>query len=832
MEPLRQDDPRRLGPYALVGRLDPAGAEIRPAGRRFLGLTPGGDRTALVSTVPAQYADDSVYQHRFRTEALAAQRLTAGHPWLLPVTEVGGSEAAPVWCASPYRPALPLPTVVETHGPLPPRTVLAIGTALGEALAQLHAGGTAHAGVTADAVLLTADGPRLTGYGTARVTAPDGEPRTPHPFLAPEQTTGGRPRPLGDLYALAAVLHYALTGRPQGSAPAEATGSLPVQLTELLDACLAADPSDRPSAEEFVRRLPHRVTDASGADGPAGATGATGATGQTGPAGPPLTAPGLGPGPDPGPGPGATVLDGGAVPSGGAGPNGGTVLDSGTGRAAGLLIPGWLPRRVSAALAVQAAAVLAAETEEDLTPALGTTPAPAATPTPAPVPTQLDGGASLDGVKATPADRAAAPRSRSGRASALSRRSLLTAVGSGAAGVAVGGSVAWTATTEEPPTLSTAERLASKRKSDKRLKGAPPTPKWRYDFSEPAKKFLPLLWQDKVALLADGTAATGIDIRTGEELWRRAKTSPSGQAWPFGNGLVLLAGSDDLLALDPRDGEVKWRSKRYRKSGRRPYVRVLAAHGNVIWLVVGDSHSSATPDDRTVAAYDLAKDRELWSAPLPTDYEESHLLPDALVVVTAKKGEPKRFTAFNRRTGDKTWARTYKSVRAGQFTTVAAPATLVAADKGRLHGYELGESDGKEQWKVKAADTNDQAADFFGVPTSHKGAVYVADSAYGAYRIDARTGKVTWRSEAEFDLEQADRDSTPDTAVTPFGKVLVSAGDVEVDAYETRNGTLLWRFTDLPGGKSGSVLQRRRVVLSDQYALVVSGRSAYALPLD
>ncbi|MBO8187169.1 outer membrane protein assembly factor BamB family protein [Streptomyces spirodelae] len=828
MEPLRQDDPRRLGPYALVGRLDPAGAEIRPAGRRFLGLAPGGDRTALVSTVPAQYADDPAYQHRFRTEALAAQRLTAGHSWLLPVTEAGGSEAAPVWCASPYRPALPLPTVVETHGPLPLRTVLAVGTALAEALTQLHAGGAAHAGVTADAVLLTADGPRLTGYGTARVTAPDGEPRTPHPFLAPEQITGGRPRPLGDLYALATVLHYALTGRPQGNAPVETADSLPLQLTELLDACQAADPSDRPSAEEFLRRLPYRGTGASGADR------------QTGPTGPPLADPG----PGPGPGPGARVLDGGAAPGGGAGPNGGTVLDSGTSRAAGLLIPGWLPRRVSAALAVQAAAVLAAETEEDLAPAAVPAPAPVPgsapllgsasvpDPAPVPVPTQLDGGASPDGVQAAPTGRAAVPRSRSGRASVLSRRSLLTAVGSGAAGVAVGGSVAWTATTEEPRTLSQAERLASKRKSHKRLKGAPPTPKWRYDFSEPAKKFLPLLWQDEVALLADGTAATGIEIRTGEELWSRAKTSPSGRAWPLGNGLVLLAGSDDLLALNPRDGEVEWRSKRYRKGGRRPYERVLAAHGNVIWLVVGNGHSSATPDDRTVAAYDLAKDRELWSAPLPTDYQESHLLPDALVVVTAKKGEPKRFTAFNRKTGDKTWARAYKSVRAGQFTTVAAPATLVAADKGRLHGYELGESDGKEQWKVKAADTNDQAVDFFGVPTSHKGSVYVADSAYGAYRIDARTGKVTWRSEAEFDLEPADRDSTPDTAVTPGGKVLVSAGEVEVDAYETRNGTLLWRFTDLAGGKSGSVLQRRRVVLSDKYALVVSGQSAYALPLD
>ncbi|WP_069992382.1 PQQ-binding-like beta-propeller repeat protein [Streptomyces qinglanensis] len=798
MERLRHDDPRRLGPYALVGRLDRAGSEVRPTLHRFLGRTADGDRTVLLSTVRDRSA---AALHRFRAEALAAQQLTADTPWLLPVSEVSGpvEPSAPTWNASPYRPALPLPTVVETCGPLPLRTVLAVGTALGEALAHLHAAGAAHAGVTADAVLLTGEGPRLGGYGAARISAPDGEPRTAHPFLAPEQVAGGRPRPLGDVYALAAVLRYAVTGRLSAIGTAAEPGVPgPAELTVLLHTCMAADPSDRPSAAEFLRRLPH---------------GGTGGSVQAADHSSRMAEPARPGGSQPRGGPGSTMLDGGPAPGRD------TALDNGAGRAAGLLVPGWLPKRVSAALAVQTAAVLAAETDEDFAPA----------PASAPVPTQTDGPAPADcsPTPGTPGGPAAGSAAKSTRAP--SRRSLITAAGAGAAGVAVGGSFTWAVTADEPPVLSPAQRLEREHPSRKRLKGAPPTPRWRYDFTEPAEKFTPLLWQDEVALLADGADVTGIDMRTGKELWRRADTSPSGRAWPLRNGLVLLAGSEDLLALDPRDGEIRWHSERYRTSGRRPCVAVLAADGTVVWLVVGNRGSSAS-HHRTVVAYDLAADRELWTARLPTGYQESHLLPAALVVVTAEQGDPARLTAFAPKTGEKTWEHTYKSVEAGHFTTVADPPALVAADKNILRAYGLAEPRGKKSWETKIEDKYGQRPDFLGTPISSKDAVYVSDSDYGASRIHARTGKVVWRTEARLDLEAAKSEATPRTAVSPDGRILLSSSQVEVDAYETRSGSLLWRFMDLQSGP-GDPLRRRHVTAGDEYVLVASERSAYSLPL-
>ena len=54
------------------------------------------------------------------------------------------------------------------------------------------------------------------GYGAVRAAAPDREARVGLPGLEDdalplEQAAGGRPRPLGDIFALGAVLAYAAT---------------------------------------------------------------------------------------------------------------------------------------------------------------------------------------------------------------------------------------------------------------------------------------------------------------------------------------------------------------------------------------------------------------------------------------------------------------------------------------------------------------------------------------------------------------------------------------------------------------------------------------------
>ncbi|MER7946560.1 serine/threonine protein kinase [Streptomyces sp. NPDC096079] len=250
----REESARRIGPYRLITRLDPPTATV-PC-RRFVARTRDGERTVLLSA-PLPGTDPA----RFAAEADAARRLLG--PWIAPVTDLA-APGEPPWYAGPYVPALPLPVALAVHGgPLPETTVRAVGAALAEALAAAHAQGLTHAGVSPAAVLLTADGPRLSCFGAVRAAAADGEPRTGLPglepgTLAPEQAAGGHPRPPGDVFALGAVLAYAATGH---TVPER--DELPPALRPVVAPCLARDPAERPSAGELMTALapptPHRT---------------------------------------------------------------------------------------------------------------------------------------------------------------------------------------------------------------------------------------------------------------------------------------------------------------------------------------------------------------------------------------------------------------------------------------------------------------------------------------------------------------------------------------------------------------------------------------------
>ncbi|WP_031147701.1 serine/threonine protein kinase [Streptomyces erythrochromogenes] len=246
MEALHRDDPLRVGAYSVLARLD-AEAELGSPERLF--IVRGGDGDTLIARLPRPDTDPT----RWAIEAEGARRLSV--PGFLGVREVGGGPAELPWCTAPYVPALPLPAALRAHGgPLPGPVVQALGAALARTLATAHAQGVTHAGLSPAAVLLTADGPRLSCFGAVRAAAPDGEHRSGLPgldsgSLAPEQAAGGRPRPPGDVYALGAVLAYAATGH---TVPER--DELPGFLREPVTACLSRDSARRPRAQQL---FPH-----------------------------------------------------------------------------------------------------------------------------------------------------------------------------------------------------------------------------------------------------------------------------------------------------------------------------------------------------------------------------------------------------------------------------------------------------------------------------------------------------------------------------------------------------------------------------------------------
>ncbi|MER6570212.1 serine/threonine protein kinase [Streptomyces sp. NPDC001093] len=239
---------RRVGPYHLITALDDPHTKVPVPERRYIARSADGQHTVLLS-LPLSGRDPQL----FLAEAEASRYLLGS--CAAPVSAVAGP-GEPAWCCRPYLPALPLPTALAVHGgPLPERTVRTLGVALAETLAVVHGQGLTFAGISPAAVLLAADGPRLSCFGAVRAAAPDGASRSGLPglepgSLPPEQATGGRPRPLGDVYALGATLAYAATGYTTPE-----RDELPAAFRAVIARCLSRDPGNRPQLAELIDAL-------------------------------------------------------------------------------------------------------------------------------------------------------------------------------------------------------------------------------------------------------------------------------------------------------------------------------------------------------------------------------------------------------------------------------------------------------------------------------------------------------------------------------------------------------------------------------------------------
>ncbi|MER8013396.1 serine/threonine-protein kinase [Streptomyces griseoluteus] len=264
MQPLGADEPAAVGPYRLLGRLGSGGM-----GRVYLGRSAGG-RTVAVKIVHPQYALDEEFRARFRREVAAARRV--GGAWTAPVLDADPDAPVP-WAATAYAAGPSLAQAVTAHGPLPGRTVRALGAGLAEALATVHALDLVHRDVKPSNVLLTLDGPLLIDFGIARavtgtasLTATGASVGSPG-YMAPEQILGARVAGAADVFSLGAVLVHAATGTPPFPGDSSAAllykvvheepelGSLDGELREIAAACLAKDPARRPAPDALARRL-------------------------------------------------------------------------------------------------------------------------------------------------------------------------------------------------------------------------------------------------------------------------------------------------------------------------------------------------------------------------------------------------------------------------------------------------------------------------------------------------------------------------------------------------------------------------------------------------
>ncbi|UOB14806.1 serine/threonine protein kinase [Streptomyces sp. HP-A2021] len=157
---------------------------------------------------------------------------------------------------------------MQQYGRLSEQCVLALAAELFGALAAVHAAGLTHRDVKPSNVLLGRRSPLLIDFGIARAREDTRHTRTggvigSPGYLAPEQVSAGESGAAGDVFALAAVLVYAATGRGPFSSPDDEFSpavllyrivhqepnldGVPAALIPLLRSCLAKDPEQRPT---------------------------------------------------------------------------------------------------------------------------------------------------------------------------------------------------------------------------------------------------------------------------------------------------------------------------------------------------------------------------------------------------------------------------------------------------------------------------------------------------------------------------------------------------------------------------------------------------------
>ena len=267
VEQLTQHDPRRIGPFEVLGRLGAGGM-----GLVYLARSASGRRVAI-KTVRSELAEDQLFRVRFTREVEAARAVSGFYT--AAVVDADPRAAVP-WLATAYVPAPSLEEIVTECGPLPVQAVRWLAAGIAEALQSIHSAGLVHRDMKPSNVLVVEDGPRVIDFGIAsgvsntRLTMTNVAVGTPA-YMSPEQARDSRSvTGASDVFSLGSTLVFAATGHPpyHGANPVETVfmllrerpdlSGLPDELVPLIESLMEHKPEDRPTPADLQAQLaPH-----------------------------------------------------------------------------------------------------------------------------------------------------------------------------------------------------------------------------------------------------------------------------------------------------------------------------------------------------------------------------------------------------------------------------------------------------------------------------------------------------------------------------------------------------------------------------------------------
>jgi serine/threonine-protein kinase len=171
------------------------------------------EREVALKMLHPHVAKDDGAVGRFRREARLAAQLA--HPAIVPIYD-WDARGSVAWYTMELAEGGSVADLVERAGPRPLREVAPQVESVLDALGAAHAIGIVHRDLKPENVLIDRHRRwRITDFGIANmpgeeVAGPTGTPA----FAAPEQLLGEAQGPTVDLFALAAIVVYVLTGRP------------------------------------------------------------------------------------------------------------------------------------------------------------------------------------------------------------------------------------------------------------------------------------------------------------------------------------------------------------------------------------------------------------------------------------------------------------------------------------------------------------------------------------------------------------------------------------------------------------------------------------------
>lgn len=176
-------------------------------------------RAVAVKILNPELAQDQGFLDRFRTEALAAARLS--HPHIIQTYDTGMDTDGRHYIVMEFCDGGTLADMLQREGSLPPDRAVGLTLCVCDALGHAHRHDVVHRDVKPANVLVGPSGSLKVGdFGIAKAAFASGDLTTTGKvlgtvtYLSPEQAHGAEPDSRSDLYSLGVVLYELLVGRP------------------------------------------------------------------------------------------------------------------------------------------------------------------------------------------------------------------------------------------------------------------------------------------------------------------------------------------------------------------------------------------------------------------------------------------------------------------------------------------------------------------------------------------------------------------------------------------------------------------------------------------